>query len=378
MALTETRQAIEQLRRAERPLIAFRKDWNPDAVASAVSLALVLDGLGKKTEITCDGFVPDESLSFLPRLKDIRPEITSLRKFVISVDTSDRQVGELSYEARDGRLNVYLTPKSGDFEPRHVQFGSTDFQHDLVIIIDTPDLPSLGATHEKAADFLFRTPIVNIDHSPANELYGQVNCVDVKATSSCEVVYGLIKELQHPINEELATALLAGMIAKTRSFKDGALTPQALTAASDLVALGAKRDLIVAKLYRTKTISTLKLWGRALARMKFDPGLKLVSSVLTRQDFVLSGANVRDLADIVDDLISAAPEAETVALIYEIEDGSVCCAVRNDAGRNADSLTAPWGGEGSRTQSRCYLKGTPIVEAERDILTHLRATLAKA
>jgi nanoRNase/pAp phosphatase (c-di-AMP/oligoRNAs hydrolase) len=378
MALTETRQAIEQLRRAERPLIAFRKDWNPDAVASAISLALVLDGLGKKTEITCDGFVPDESLSFLPRLKDIRPVITSLRKFVISVDTRDRQVGELSYEAQDGRLNVYLTPKSGNFEPHHVQFSSTDYQHDLVIVIDTPDLVSLGATHEHATDFLFRTPIVNIDHSPANELYGQVNCVDVKATSSAEVVYGLIKELGHPINEELATALLAGMISKTRSFKDGALTPQSLTAASDLVALGAKRDLIVAKLYRTKTISTLKLWGRTLARMKFDPTLKLVSSVLTRQDFVLAGANIRDLADIVDELISAAPEAETVALIYEMEDGSVCCTVRNDARRNADSLTAPWGGEGTRVQSRCYLKGTPIVEAERDILAHLRTTLAKA
>jgi hypothetical protein len=103
-----------------------------------------------------------------------------------------------------------------------------------------------------------------------------------------------------------------------------------------------------------------------------------VSSVLTRQDFVLAGANIRDLADIVDELISAAPEAETVALIYEMEDGSVCCTVRNDARRNADSLTAPWGGEGTRVQSRCYLKGTPIVEAERDILAHLRTTLAKA
>lgn len=378
MALTETQQVIDQLKRSERPLIAFRKDWNPDAVASAVGLASVLSEMGKKVEIVCDGFVPAEHLGFLTGLKEIRSEMTSLRKFVISVDTRDRKVGELSYEAKDGFLHIYLSPKSGNFEPQHVKMGSTEYQHDLVITLDTPDLKSLGRVAEHGADFLFRTPILNIDHSPANELYGQVNCVDVKATSTGEVLFRICKEMSHPVKEALATAFLTGMVSKTRSFKSGSLTPQALTAAAELVSLGAKRDLIVSSLYRTKTISTLKLWGRALARMKYVPELKMVSSVLTRQDFVLAGATEVDLTDIIEELISASPEAETVALIHEREDGSVCCTVRNEVRRNADRLTAPWKGEGGREQSRCFIKGKPLVEVEKDIIAHLRATLVSA
>jgi len=102
MALTERQQVLEHLRKSERPLIAFRKSWNPDAVASAVGLRLLLERMGKKPEVVCDGFTPPENLKFLPGLDRVRPEMSGLRAFVISVDTAKSRIGELSYEAKDG------------------------------------------------------------------------------------------------------------------------------------------------------------------------------------------------------------------------------------------------------------------------------------
>jgi phosphoesterase RecJ-like protein len=377
MALSERQQVLEQLRKAERPLIAFRKDWNPDSAVAASALATVLEGMGKKCEVVCDGFAPPEHLAFLPQLKRIRPEMAGLRTFVISVDTQKSRIGELSYEAKDGFLHIYLTPKSGAFDASHVKTGATDYRHDLIITLDTPDLASLGSLRADAADFFFRTPILNLDHSPANELFGQVNWVESTAASSSEVVYRLARELERPIDADLATALLTGIVAKTRSFKSGAITPQTLTAASELVAAGARRDTIVSSLYRTKTIPVLRLWGRALARLKFDPALKLVSAMLTRQDFALAGAGEAALADIVDELILSAPDAETIALISEREGGEVCCLIRSEIRRDADALSARWDGTGGRTQSRCFLKGKSPGEAEQEILSHLRAEMQK-
>lgn len=377
MALDERQQALSRLRAAERPLIAFRKDWNPDSVAASVALAHALEGMGKKCEIVCEGFAAPEHLAFLPQLKRIRPEMSGLRAFVISVDTRKSRVGELSYEARDGFLHIYLTPKSGAFDAGHVKTGATEYRHDLIVTVDTPDLASLGAVRGDAADFFFRTPILNLDHSPANELYGQVNWVEPTAASSSEVVYRLIRDLGRSIDAELATAIMTGIIAKTRSFRSGAITPQTLTTASELAAAGAKRDVIVSGLYRTKTIPVLRLWGRALARLKFDPTLKLVSSMLTRQDFALAGAGEAALADIVDDLILSAPDAETIVLIHEREGGEVCCLIRSEVRRDADALVARWDGTGGRTQSRCFLKGKSPGEAEQEILSHLRAELQK-
>ena len=377
MALSERQQVLSQLRAAERPLIAFRKDWNPDSAASAVALAMALEGMGKKCEIVCDGFVAPEHLAFLPNLKRIRPEMAGLRTFVISVDTQKSRIGELSYEAKDGFLHIYLTPKSGTLEAGQVKTGATEYRHDLIVAVDAPDLASLGAVREDAADFFFRTPILNLDHSPANEQYGQINWIESTAASSSEVVYRLVRDLDRPVDADLATALLTGIVAKTRSFKSGAITPQTLAAASELVAAGARRDTIVSSLYRTKTIPTLRLWGRALARLKFDASLRLVSSVLTRQDFALAGAGETALADIVDDLILSSPEAETVALLYEREGGEICCLIRSDIRRDADALTAKWNGEGGRTQARCFLKGLSPGEAEQEILSHLRTEMRK-
>ena len=138
MALSERQQVLEQLRKAERPLIAFRRDWNPDSAAAASGLASVLEGMGKKCEIVCDGFVLPEHLAFLPQLKRIRSEMASLRTFVISIDTQKSRIGELSYEAKDGFLHIYLTPKSGALDAGHVKTGATDYRHDLIITLDTP------------------------------------------------------------------------------------------------------------------------------------------------------------------------------------------------------------------------------------------------
>lgn len=93
MALTERQQVLEQLRKTERPLIVFRKDWNPDAAASAVALASALEGAGKKCEIVCDGFEAPAHLAFLPQLKRVHAEMSALRTFVISVDTQKSRIG---------------------------------------------------------------------------------------------------------------------------------------------------------------------------------------------------------------------------------------------------------------------------------------------
>ncbi|MEK7546397.1 MAG: hypothetical protein AAB554_04995, partial [Patescibacteria group bacterium] len=287
------------------------------------------------------------------------------------------RIGELSYEAKDGFLHIYLTPKNGSLDASQVKTGTTDYRHDAIITIDTPDAASLGGIRDVAADFFFRTPIVNIDHSAANEMYGQVNCVEATAAASSEVVYRLVRELGRPVDADLATALLTGIVSKTRSFRSGAITPQTLAAASELVAAGARRDVIVSSLYRTKTISALRLWGRALARLKSDSALKLVSSVLTKQDFALAGAGEASLGDVIDELILSSQDAETVVLIYEKESGEICCVIRSEIRREAAALASRWDGEGGRTHAVCLIKGKSIGEAEAEILAHVRAEIAK-
>ena len=166
------------------------------------------------------------------------------------------------------------------------------------------------------ADFFYHTPIINIDHNPANDYFGQINLVDITATSISEIIFELIKEMGGEIlNEQIATNLLAGIISKTKSFRTTSVTPKSLAIASHLVASGARREEIIKNLFQTKNIATLKLWGRVLARLKEGESHRLVWSLVSRHDFGSSGAGEEDLIGVIDELIINTPLAEIVALL---------------------------------------------------------------
>ena len=126
-----------------------------------------------------------------------------------------------------------------------------------------------------------------------------MNVVDVTAAACGEVCHDLVEMIEPGLmDEEVATAFLTGMIAKTKSFKAANVTPKTLQTASKLMARGAKRDLIMQQLYKTRSVGTLRLWGRALARLKTDEKERVVWTMISQQDFLHAGAQEEDLSDV--------------------------------------------------------------------------------
>jgi nanoRNase/pAp phosphatase (c-di-AMP/oligoRNAs hydrolase) len=379
MALGETQQILEMIKRSSRPLICVPANAGADGYASALGMARVLRKLEKRPEIVAaDGAVPKQ-LSFLSGQDDVKTELEHLQQFVIELDATKTKVDELSYEHKDGKLYVYLSPKNGFWRPEDVQTSASGYRYDLIICIGSPDLESCAQLYADHPDFFYRTPIINLDHSPANEHFGHINAVDVTACATGEVCHDLIEAIEPGlIDEDIATAFLTGMIAKTKSFKEQTVTPKTLQTASKLIARGANRDAIVQNLYRTRSVSTLRLWGRALARLKADEDAKIVWTLLSRQDFMHAGAQENDLPDVIDELIASSPHAQVVALIYESGE-DVRSIVRAERPLDATLLTAPFNPSGTREETRLLFPKREIVSAEKELVTHLkRATKQRA
>ncbi len=318
MKQTKEEQLLALIDESSSVLIALPENPTTDAIASGLAMLSVLEKKEKRVKVVAAGFQLPANHSFLPKSDEIFDDVSALRKFVISLDLARASVEEVSYDIEDAHMKVYVTPKDGFFEESDVSTTSTDYSYDLVITIDAPDLESLGRIHEMNADFFYHTPIINIDHSPANDHYGQVNLVQVTATSSSEIVFELISEWEGKmLDEYIATSLLAGMISKTRSFKSGSITPRSLAIASHLVSQGARRDEIVKHLYQSKKISTLKLWGRALSQLEADLDNKIVWSLLSEKDFEETGAAESELPDVIDELIINTPDAKNVFLLHQ-------------------------------------------------------------
>lgn len=159
--------------------------------------------------------------------------------------------------------------------------------------------------------------LLNIDRQAHNTQYGTINLVDEKASATSELLYHLLAMFDpQSIDRDTATALLTGMIIATKSFRSGYVRPESLALASLLVECGAERETIIHHLYRNRSLSTLRLWGRALTRLKNNPS-GLITTIITREDIILTGAEPAEIHGVADELLANAPEAKVTLLLYE-------------------------------------------------------------
>ena len=380
---TELSNFWKTIERSKNPLICFREDLESsssplggDAIASALALKMVLEKVGKSVEILSTGFRAMPHFEFLGANTYIKNGVEALRKFVISIDISKNKVNDFSYNINGEKLDIYLTPKQGTFDDKTLETRHENFKYDAIITLDTPSLGRLGKLYSTSPELFYNIPIINIDHDPSNEFYGQINIVNLSAGSTAEMVSEIIKHNNIQVDGDLATKLLAGLIAKTKSFRNPNLSPKTLQLASRLVELGARRDEIINNFYRTRSVETLKLWGRALAKLKSSPEHKLVWALLSREDFINSGASTdAELSDVINELIVYSPQADVITLLYEQSPLNIFVVIACMHGRDTRELGKIFAGEGTREMVKFSLTSLNLVEAEKEVITKLKQAI---
>ena len=322
MELSVTEQIFEQIKKAGKILIALPEALSADSLASGLALRAFLSKQQKDVILGSSGQVPD-NMKFLPGSNDVRSSIAAGKSLVVTLDTSIKKLDEISYETKDEKVEIFLKPKDGEFTAEDISFSRDKFPLDLVITLEAKSLEDLGKLYEQNTDLFFETPKINIDNQSGNEYFGAINLVDVTATSAAEILTGLFGQYeQQLIDEDVATCLLAGIIAKTHSFQHVQTTPKAFLKASELITLGGRQQEIIKNIYKTKSLPLLKLWGRALARMKTQEQASAIYSILNSVDFEKAEGSAADVMLVLKEFVDNISGYKIIALITEAEKGS--------------------------------------------------------
>ncbi len=380
MAFAPYEQFFEAVKRSRSVGVFFRSAWNGDSLGSALAVAELVSSLGKPAEIICDNFVPHPSYNFLEKQNSVLPKPREMRLLNLKINAAPADY-DLTHTHKDGAIHISVKTENGLIGPENIAATTEEWKHDLIVCVDTPDLASLGAIKNDYRVFLNETPIVNIDHDPANEQFGQINLVDIRASATAEIVADLFAALDWKlVNPETATTLLAGIISKTKSFRTNAVTPKTLDTAGRLISAGARRGEIIENLFRMRPVEALRLWGRVLARLKQDRQSRFVWSVLTRADFVHAGADESHLPNAIEELIASTSDADIVCVIHEnsANDGKISALIGAERGQNAMHLAAPFSPTGNNKLARFSLPASDLISAEKNIVDHVRSTIAAA
>lgn len=326
MELTPKQQTLELIRSSQDILVTCHKSPDGDAVGSSLALGSALKALGKNITIICSDEIGSQ-FSYIPDIGTIQKTLTGNRDFIITIDTTKSSDGEIKlgykHDKDSRKLTIIVTPTKGSIQSSHVTLDTNKPKFDLIIALDTPDIERLGSFYDQFPELFYETPVINIDHHASNNHYAKINWVDITATSTCEIMVSLLESLSSQNNniklldEDIATQLLTGIITDTGSFQNANTTPKAFTVAAQLVGAGARQQEIIKNIFKTKTLSTLHLWGKVLTNIIEEVNPSFIWSYVSNDDIRALNASPDELSGVIDELLKGAPNMDFALLLSE-------------------------------------------------------------
>lgn len=285
-------QAKNLIRGAQNILILPASDLQGDNLGSTYGLFFVLKKLGKKVNTVAKN-IP-EKFQFLANFQS-----SSLRDFVLAIDTSGKEISEMRYEKNEKDLKIYLALNKGEIKTGDVSFLTFGQNPDLLITLGASSLESLGEFFKENGQLFSETPILNIDNQPSNQNFGEVNLIET-TSSLAEISTNLIDE--RLMDGHIATCLLTGIIYASQNFRNPRTRPKAFETSAFLIKQGADYHQITKLLYKQRKMPQVKLLGKVLEKLNFDQQKELHFVSLTKEDFQDCQANSKDLVFVMEEL----------------------------------------------------------------------------
>ena len=206
-----------------------------------------------------------------------------------------------------------------------------------------------------------------IDHHISNQNFAEYNHVVPDASSTSELVYGLLDK--EKITEEIAKALYLGIVHDTGVFQYSCATPSTFRAAADLLEKGFDAPKLIQKTYYEKTFAQNQILGHALLNSSLCLDGKCIVSYLNKKEMDEFGVTPKDLDGVVAQLRNTRG-AEVAVFLYELEPEVYKVSLRASQYADVSKVAQHFGGGGHMKAAGCTLGGQP-----REILEKLKEQL---
>ena len=217
-----------------------------------------------------------------------------------------------------------------------------DRTYDLFIALDASDKERLAGA-KKYFDTAAHT--ICIDHHISNPGFADENLVMPKASSTCEVLTGLMDADR--ISYDAAVALYIGIICDTGVFKYSCTSHLTMDMAGRLMEKGIPYSDLIDDVFYRKSYKQNKILGFALDKCRLVLDGRMIMCILERKELDRFEAGHGDLEGIIDQL--RLTRGIEVALLASAADGETAkykFSMRSNHYVDVASVAAEFGGGG--------------------------------
>lgn len=276
---SHSKSILTEIKKAKNILINVHRNPDLDTVGSATALSQALNSLGKKTTLVCPDDIP-ENFRFLKGADKIQKINFMNFKNFINFTNSE----------------LFLILDSGSY--------------DIVTGDKETHLPEIKK--------------IIIDHHRTNIWDNYLlRLLDIKASSTSEIIYQLLIDWGVEINNEIATSLFSGIAGDTVFFKYGENAKRTFRIAADLLDKGADKNKLVDQAFDSFDFDLVRMIGEFLVNLKKGDGY--VYSIINYENFIKYGKN-RGARELVANLFARSVKGFDfgfMAIEYESQKFSV-------------------------------------------------------
>lgn len=253
-----------------------------------------------------------------------------------------------------------------DYSPREYKFlpgynlinsklDSYDF--DLVFALDYGDVRRLAIN-----DLLEQKnpTVITIDHhldEGANHI-GKLKILE-PVSSTSEIIYLYLKESNWPIDRDIATCILTGIIGDTGGFLHANTSHRTLLAVGELLSKGIRINKIIRQILNSNTlVNNSQVLGQLLSRVEKYSEMDLVYLIINNNDF--ESWHKSDLDNLVS-TINTIDDCKWALLLIEYEKGKTKASLRSEDYKGVDvsKIASLFGGGGHKLASGFHANGEP-------------------
>ncbi len=236
-------------------------------------------------------------------------------------------------------------------------------EYDSLIVLECNSLLRTGLENLEGRH------VINIDHHPNTQMFGDLNWVDDSAAAVAELIYELVLALGADITPSIASNLYAAIMTDTGSFQFSNTTPRTFSVTAELVSRGAQPAEIARAVYMNQPHSRLKLLVEVLGTLEVHPTKPIAWIVLTRDMLGRTGAT-RDLTEGFVNYPLSLSGVQVVAFFREESARQTRVSLRAKNGLDVAEIARLWGGGGHRNAAGLTVPAS-LVDAQEQVVREL-------